>query len=270
MSGLLYLHCIVEPESAAYPLLHARALPGMDPDAPLFPIEAGGLVAAVSLVPADTFEEAPLNTLLTDLPRLAPFAIRHEEVIQALLPHAAALIPMSFGTVYREEERVRALLIAEQQAFRAMLERVRGRQEWGVKVFADATRLHMAAAQHSDAAGRLLTEANAATPGRAYLLRKQHEKLVEAESRELLREVCTMVLDQLTALSVDVAQDSTLPPQEENRRLVLKAALLVDNDRAQALQEAAAALARCHAPLGVEVEVRGPWAAYSFVRGRGG
>lgn len=269
MSRLLYLHCIVEPDGEAHRLLTERALPGMEPDALLFPVEACGLVAAVSHVPAATFEEEPLNTMLTDLPRLTPLVVRHEEAIRALLPVAAALVPMAFGTVYRNEERVVALLHDQRETLAATLDDVRGKAEWGIKLFAEQSRLLAGAAETSAAAQRLQAELEMAGAGRAYLLRKQREKVVAEEATRALREGCEAVIEALTALSASVRTEAPPAQQTDDRRLVLKAAFLVERSRATEFQGAAAALAEQYAPRGLEIERTGPWAAYSFVGGRG-
>jgi hypothetical protein len=155
----------------------------------------GGLVAAVSPVPAATFDEAPLNEFVADLPRLTPYAVRHEEAMRALLPAASALVPMTFGAVYRDEASVRAMLAARTRELQGYLDRVRGCYEWGLKVYRDAARWQASAAVESAELLRLAAEAAQATPGRAYLLRKQRERQVAAESDRLAAEA----LDGITA-----------------------------------------------------------------------
>src|SRR6266567_3397648 len=133
--GLLYLYCVLEPESAADALLSTGEVAGVEPGECLFPIRASNLVAAVSRVPSDLFSEQALNELMTDLPRLAPYAIRHEQAIRDLCDAGPALLPMTFGAVYLSEARVRMLLRHHAADFRHRLEGVRDRQEWEVKVF---------------------------------------------------------------------------------------------------------------------------------------
>jgi hypothetical protein len=268
VSRLLYLHCIVEPDTGAHQLLIQRAVPGMDPDAPLFPLEACGLVAAVSHVPAETFEEEPLNALLTDLPKLTPVVVRHEEAIRSLLPVAPALVPMAFGTVYRNEERIAALLREQREALTATLEELRGKDEWGIKLFAEHSRLLAGVAGMSAAVQHLQTEAETAGTGRAYLLRKQREKLVAAEASQALRDGCVAVIEGLSALSASVRTEAPPAQQPDDRQLVLKAAFLVERVRVAEFKDAAAALAERYSPLGLDIELSGPWAAYSFVGAR--
>ena len=261
---LLYLYGIVPAGSAAHRLLTERRVPGIQPGKLLFPIEAAGLVAAVSDVPVETFDEAPLNALLTDLPRLTPYALRHEEAVRALL--VSALIPMTFGAIYRGPERVIALLQQRADELHDLLAALEGRQEWGLKVFTDTPRLLEAAATASDDLQRLASEAAAATPGRAYLLDKQRERLLAHEAARLASVSLGAILARLSAMSAAVVQDDTGPAQPGDEQLGLKAAFLVEDREVTAFRTAVADLERAHAAHGLRLELSGPWAPYSFVR----
>jgi len=261
---LLYLYGITTPDSAAHTLLTARGVPGIEPQEPLFPVEAGGLVAAVSRVPAVTFDEAPLNDLVADLSRLTPYAVRHEEAIRALC--GSALIPMTFGAVYRDPEGIAALLEERVGEFRDLLDRLEGRQEWGLNVFAQAQRLREAAEAESPALRALAGEAAAATPGHAYLLTKKRDRMLAEESSRHAAAALAEILHRLAALSADAVQDEPGPAQPGAEQLVLKAAFLVDTATAEPFCAAATELERTHAPQGLRLELSGPWAPYSFVR----
>jgi hypothetical protein len=264
---LLYLYGIVEAGTEAARLLAARGVPGLDPEEPLLPIAAGGLVAAVSRVPAATFEEEPLNALLADLPRLAPLAVQHEEAVRALLPAAPALVPMAFGMVYRGPEGVEALLRERGDAFRELLARVRGKYEWGLRVYRDVARWLATADATSDELRRLAAEAARATPGRAYLLGKQRERLRAAEADRLAAEALAAILARLEPLSAAARRSPLAAAAPGPTQLVLSVAFLVETAATDRFRGAAAELERVYQPQGLRLELSGPWAPYSFVGG---
>lgn len=264
---LLYLYGVVAPDSDAAALLQMGRMSGIEPDQPLFAIGAAGLVAVVSLVPADVFDEEPLNALVSDLERLTPYAVRHEEAVRALLD--SAVIPMTFGAVYRTPERVAALLAEQAPYFRGLLSRFQGRREWGVKVFADHARLLQIAEQESDALRGLAEEAATARPGRAYLIARKRDQQLAAEASQLAADPIAQILGRLGDLSGDVVQDDPGPVQPGDEQLALKAAFLVDDRRHDTFRDAVAELADACAPRGLRLELSGPWAPYSFVRSRG-
>lgn len=263
----LYLYCVVEAGTGAASILSDRAVPGVDPAEPLFPIEVEGLVAAVSRVPAETFAEEALNTLVTDLSRLAPYAVRHEEAIRALLPAAPALVPMAFGAVYQGPAGVRALLEARGAALRALLARLRDKEEWGLKVFLDADRLRASAAELSPALRALEEQAASSPPGRAYLLGRRREQLLTAEAERLAAEALTAILERLAGVAVEVRQDRLPAREPGGLHLALKAAFLVVSGRAAEIAGLVNELDRSYRPMGLALEWSGPWAPYSFVGG---
>lgn len=263
--SLVYLYCIVEAGTEAQRLLEERHVPGMDPDEPLFPIAAAGLVAAVSRVSAAQFAEEPLNALAADLEQLAPLAVRHEETVRALLPAASSVIPMTFGTIYAGPERVTGLLNQGAEDFRRMLAHVRNRREWGVKVFADRDRLLEAAERGSAEVRRLEEETNRASPGKAYLLGKRRERLVNEQAGLIARQALQTIAGQLGAASADSRFEEIAATEEQSIQLVLKAAYLVDDEATERFQTLAAELSATYAPLGLQSDLTGPWAPYSFV-----
>jgi hypothetical protein len=199
------------------------------------------------------------------LPRLAPYAVQHEEVIRALLPAAPALVPMAFGAVYRSPERVAALLGERASEFRALLDTVRDKHEWGLKVYRDVTRWLAAAETASDELQRLAAEAAAAAPGRAYLLGKQRERLRAAEADRLAAAALDDIVERLAAHSASARRAPLAPAAPGPTQLVLNAAFLVGTAEAEAFRGAAAALQRRFEPQGLSLELTGPWAPYSFV-----
>ena len=263
--SLLYLYGIVEAGTEGERLLASGSVPGLAPDEPLFPVVDGDLVAAVSRVPPATFEEEPLNALLADLPRLAPLAVQHEEAVRALLPVAPALVPMSFGMVYRGPEGVATLLRERGDAFRELLARVRGKYEWGLRVFRDVPRWLATADATSDELLRLAEEAAAASPGKAYLLGKQRERLRAAEADRLAAAALEAIVARLEPMSAAVRHNSLGAAPPGPTRLVLSAAFLVDTGDTERFRAAAAELERAYQPQGLSLELSGPWAPYSFV-----
>ncbi len=261
---LLYLYGIVMPDSAAAGLLRERHVAGIEPDTSLFPIEAAGLVAAVSEVPASVFDEASLNTLTADLEMLTPYVIRHEDAIRALL--GSAVIPMTFGAIYRTPQSVAALLERRAREFRTLLDRFHGRQEWGVKVFTDNARLLQIVEQEDATLRALDAEAASASAGRAYLIARKRDRLLAAAAAQHAAESVRDILERLAALSVTVAQDQPGPAQPGAEQLACKAAFLIDESALTTFHDAVIDLERRFSPRGLRLEVSGPWAPYSFVR----
>ena len=265
---LLYLYCVLNAGTAAERLLASGTVAGIEKEHPLFPVVAGGLVGAVSRVSRANFNEEALNELVADLSRLAPLVVRHEEVVRALFSATSALVPMAFGAVYREEAGVLHFLEDQADRLSGVLDAVRGKQEWGVKVFADAA-VARSTAEHSSPALRALDEeAQAVGPGRGYLLQRKREDLLADEVRSFVGQTLEGIAEALIAESADARLDEIPANQDGPTELVLKAAFLVDDRRGDAFQASAGRLIESCRPSGFTVEVSGPWAPYSFTGGR--
>lgn len=262
---VFYLYCVVENAAPCMRLLNERSIDGVAPTMNVFPIEYDGLAAAVSNVPEAVFEPETINSIAQDVSGLAPIALRHEQVMQTMLANAPAVIPLSMGVVFRSRESVVNLLRDQSERFRSLLDRVRNRTEWGIKVFRDASMLSKAASSLSPELIRIDEEIAASAPGRAYLLRKQKERLLGREIDRFLNGRLDGIVSRLREAGV-VVQEETLPKVENNSLpVVLKLACLVCNDSFERFESALSEVDHANAPLGLRVEMNGPWAPYSFV-----
>lgn len=224
-------------------------------------VEAAGLAALVRSVPRSEYGEEPLRRNLNDLAWLERVARSHEAVLEQTLA-TSTIVPLRLCTLYENEQSVRAMLEREHDSLRGALDLLAGRQEWGVKVLVDPSRLSETARAES---GEPSLEG--VGDGGAYMLRRRQER----ETRELADALARQVAEDIHARLNDLALDSvTRPPQ--NRELsghegemILNAAYLVDSQRVDDLRATAAQLESEHTGVGVRLELTGPWPPYNFV-----
>jgi hypothetical protein len=255
---LLYLYCILESDDGARRLLTDGSISGLEPRQPVFGIECDGLVAAVSRVPRATFLSAPLNRLISDLARVAPYALAHENAIRSLLPDAPALLPVAFGSVYRSRRGVLSLLREQASGFQRILARVRNRREWEVKLFCNTSALLDHVASRDPAPDT--------TPGRAYLLGLQRQRKARLQADETLSSAIDTVVAELSTAAAEVGVDRSPAEASPDSELVCRIASLVARRDADRFCGVTSALQRRVESLGLTLEVSGPWAPYSFVR----
>jgi hypothetical protein len=169
VSELLYVYGVVPASQQAGGLAGLAGIGG----ASVGLVTEGPVAAVVSAVPAAEFDEEPLNSRLRDLEWLSPRAAAHQDVNAQLLERGEALLPLSFGTVYRDEGSLRRALRARADEFARRLEAVRDRAEWVVTLTRDQTRALAALERASEALRRLSDEIAASPPGRQYLLTRR-------------------------------------------------------------------------------------------------
>lgn len=111
-----------------------RDLKGVDGIAAVEPLECGGLICWISRVPEADFAR-DLAKNMHDLDWLAAVTTRHQETISAIAG-GADILPARFGLEFLNDTSLRSHTESRQAALKADFERLQGRQEWGVKVFA--------------------------------------------------------------------------------------------------------------------------------------
>ncbi|WP_391960900.1 GvpL/GvpF family gas vesicle protein [Streptomyces somaliensis] len=214
----------------------------------------GDLVAVVDAVPAEEFEEGPLRARLEDLDWLADTARRHDAVLAALTAVTSPL-PLRLATVCRDDSGVRRLLEEGRERFARALERLDGRVEWGVKVYAQASSAPRPAPREAP---------SGTVGGREYLRRRLRERNGREQVLRHAEETGRALHGRLSAH----AEAAVLHPPQDPRLTgdtdgvnVLNAAYLVTREQAEGF---VALVGRAGGQEGVRVELTGPWAPYSF------
>jgi hypothetical protein len=225
---------------------------------PVATVAAAGLTALTEQVPLAEFGEAALHRNLEDLDWLEQKARAHHQVID-VVAQQQPLVPMRLATVYHSEAGVTGLLAERARDFRALLDRIRARREWGVKAYAAPPQ---AAAE---AAGQATgSSSKAAGAGAAYLNRRRHERSAQEEARQAAMTSTTSIHDTLSGLAVAVRLHPPQAPQLHGNKLpmLLNAAYLLDDEQAGAFASEVRRLAAEHPS--VQLELTGPWPPYSF------
>jgi hypothetical protein len=255
---LRYVYAVTRPFEGTLPEEGGRGLDGEPPRM----LHHDGLVAVVSPVPAADFDEAPLKAHLEDLDWLAGTARTHQSVVTALTAVTTPL-PLRLATLCRDDDGVRRLLEDGKDRFVRALERLDGRVEWGVKVYAEnAPKAPKAPEEAAPTAPPSPGEPGA---GRNYLQQRLAQRRSrEAESRSadaLCRTLHTELTASAEAALLHRLQDGRLSGRTGQN--VLNAAYLVPRVDSEAFVAQVQALSPQDGGS-VTVELTGPWAPYSF------
>ena len=258
---LLWTYCVLRVEDP-YP----QDLSGVHESGSVERVQAGSLAALVSRVPKAVFAEEPLRRHLNDLPWLERTARAHEAVLEQTLS-SSTIVPLRMCTLFETGDSVRAMLEGQRDTFEAALEALTGRQEWGVKVLIDTSRLLEQARARSDQVPALEEELRDRGAGGAYMVRRRLERHV----RDLADTLASEIAEQAHARLQDWAIDAVTRPAQ-NRDLsghegemLLNAAYLVQADRIAELRQLVSELETHYGDLGARIELTGPWPPYNFL-----
>ncbi|MEU5401356.1 GvpL/GvpF family gas vesicle protein [Streptomyces sp. NPDC005963] len=254
MNELRYVYAVTRPFAAPLPV-DLRGVTGSQP----YQLRHDGLCAVVSNVSAADFDADPLKERLEDLDWLSDTARAHAAVVAALVSLGSPL-PLRLATVCRDDDGVRRLLDSGRDRFLATLERLDGRVEWGVKVYARD--------QGAEPSSRPVRNKDpldhAPGAGRDFLRRRLGERRREEHTWQSAFTAARRLHEELSGR----AEGARLHRPQEARlsgasgQNVLNAAYLVHRDHS------ADFIGAVHRLLpndsGLSGEVTGPWAPYSF------
>ncbi len=231
-------------------------------------LQAEGSVAAlVSALDASVYGGPGVETRTGDLEWLGPRARAHDQVV-TWASDGTATVPLPMFTMFRDRDGVRSMLRERRDELGRGLERVRGRQEYGIRLFRidDALTGHLA--ELSPRIAELERSAAAASPGQRYLLTRKIEAERVSELRRIGLEVAQRAFDELSAHASGAVLD-TLPRRTLEGMAgvaVLNASFLLPRADTDSFRRTLTTLVEEYEPRGFRFEFTGPWPPYHFVQ----
>jgi hypothetical protein len=250
-----YVYCLVESPRRPSVARAPAGLPGAT--GPEIVEISERLWAVAARVPLDVYGTVALAARLTDISWVADAAVAHDAVVEHFAaPKAAAVVPMKLFTMFSTLDRAVADLRARRREVRSVLSRIRGCQEWGLRVT-----MRSAAVRHP------ATSAPArATTGTAFLAARKRA-IDDAKSR--LIEAADAAEDAYETLEkLSRAADRREAPREAEAPPLVDAAFLVPLAKKARFRAAAVRAAAACRQAGADLVLTGPWPAYTFVQTR--
>ena len=256
MSGLRYVYAVCRPFPAALPA-QLTGVAGVPPKL----LSHGDLIAVVGAVPEQDFAEQSLRAHLEDVEWLSVTARAHQAVIDALTVVTSPL-PLRLATLFRDDSGVRTMMEARREQFLRVLDRLDGRVEWGVKVYAEET----GGGDSPEESAKKSDQAGTGKPatGRDYLLRRRMQNQARENTRGRADECARQLHGNLSVYAEDTRVHAPQNAQlsRSSGVNVFNAAYLVPRTESEAFVELVDRM-KDDVP-GIRVELTGPWAAYSF------
>ena len=190
---------------------------------------------------------------MVDLEALSRHALAHASIVEFFF-HRAPVIPLKLFTLFSEDERARRQLRGRAPQLRRLFARLRGHEEWGVRITAAIV----------DRRSANVDRRTAAASGRDYLeVKKRLRTEAPAPPRAIVKDV-NGVLKALSRLA-SKTRDDKFPPPAKGRPYVTGALFLVKTRRRAHWKKQAARLAASIETHGRRMEITGPWPPYHFV-----
>src|SRR5687768_13542231 len=128
--------------------------------------------------------------------------MRHETIAEYVAKRAD-IVPLRFGTIFLSRDGIERMFSDTGSDLREILERLRGREEWGVNVFCDQSVLLASITSVSPVLRDLAERAAQASPGQSYLMQKRIDALRVDEARAAVNRMTEEIEKALAAQSDD-------------------------------------------------------------------
>jgi hypothetical protein len=175
------------------------------------------------------------------------------------------VVPLRFGTIYLDRTRVEEMLGEQETQLKTILDRLDGREEWGVNVYSDRKVLLDNITKVSSRLREMVSEAATASAGQSYLMQKKIEALRVDEAKVELARSTDEIQDRLRKESEESTRLRILKVETtEHGELKAKFAFLVVKSNFSKFRAAAEELAGKFEQAGIRIELTGPWPAYNF------
>jgi gas vesicle protein GvpL/GvpF len=255
MNPLTYVYGLVVSDRKPTVARLPAGLPGASP-VRLLEVERGRYLAVAS-VNAREYGEAVINRRLSDLEWVSRAAMAHEAVLESLAGYATVL-PMKLFTIFTSDERALDDVARRRARLEAIVKRVAGHDEFGIRVVLDRRR---AVRKRS-----VLTSDRASRSGVAYLRRKKAQRETAIELAAHARDTVADLYERLARRARLARRRAASELPVENGPLLLDAAFLVARAKARAFRDQVARETRALAKHGYGVSLTGPWPPYTFVQ----
>lgn len=251
--SLTYVFCLVRsarrPAVGTVPVRLAGA-------GPLRLLATGtGAWLVVTSVPEPDYSEKALAAGLQDLEWVGPRALAHEAVVEHFLS-ATAVLPMQLFTLFISDERALSHVTRQRKQIDAILKRIAGRHEWGLRLTWD----EKSARDKVDGKGT-----RRVSSGVDYLSRKRDLLDVNRVQLTAARADAGRVYRALSREAADAVRRTSTERAAPGSRLLLDAAFLIPIKKATAFRRAVRKQAQSLEPNGLVFSLTGPWPPYNFI-----
>ncbi|MFA4844540.1 MAG: GvpL/GvpF family gas vesicle protein [Candidatus Margulisiibacteriota bacterium] len=224
------------------------------------------IAAVVEKTTIDDFQEEAFKLKVEKDPKWLEEKVMHHNNIISRLAEKTAVVPIKFGTIFKTAKSLEAMLEKNYQGFLEIILNLDGKEEWGVKVYCDANKLKEELARSNQHIKDIDLAIKDKSEGAAYFLKRKRASLIFEESEKKMNEDAAAIHEELVKFA-DKNCLNKLQPKEltiKEAETILNGAYLIPKKKVSEFKSRVSDLQKTYAASGLELEISGPWPAYSF------
>lgn len=254
---LIYIYCISNSTSELSDKLKSTGLQLL---------ALGDFYAFIKYVPESEFSENNFKRNLSNMDWLETNAREHVSVISELMENNT-MIPFKFGTIFITEESLRKFIIDYSDSLTDNFLHIKNMEEWSVKIYCDLKVLSEKIDELSEDAAALEKQIMESSPGKAYLLKRKKNDLIENEMDRICKNYGQNYFNEFEKLSEATSLNNLLPKDFTGREdtMILNAVFLVHANNVTDFNNTTENLIAKYGDFGFNIEITGPWPPFSFI-----
>ena len=257
INDLIYVYCISDSSLGIARNMRSKGLKSLKFD---------DFYVIVKYVSEGEFSEADFKRNLSDIQWVETNTREHIRVIGMIMEYTT-VIPFKFGTIFNTKAGLQQFITDYTVSLTENFNNIRGKEEWAVKIYCNRKAMSEQIDELSVEAAALEEEIMASSPGKAYLLQRKKEDLIEKEMDRLCRDYGQKYFDEFKSLSESTSLSNLLPKEYTGREdtMILNAAFLVSKDNVSDFKWTFDTLRKKDENAGFIIEATGPWPPFSFI-----
>lgn len=257
-----YIYCIVQGSTAVI-----EDHKGIDGIGSLFSKEYRNLSAVVSEVELDTFK-AQMATIgeEIDMEWIEEKAQIHEKIVERLMKENV-LLPARFCSIVRKKEDIIAYIADNYHEYERALERVKGREEWGVKAYLSSEKFKQFIIDNTPEIRERSEMLSFMSVKASFLIQLKIDNLIKARMEKRFEGIIPHIVELLRDASEheSILDVESFNQQQLENPLFFNASYLVEKNAFHDFKHKINKLSTELEPEGITLVVSGPWPPYSFV-----
>ena len=203
-----------------------------------------------------------------DLEWIKDKALMHEKVIETVMNSCGLIIPMKFGTIFKERESLAGSLKKDYLKFKGLLGSLQGKEERSIKIYCQSKLFEDEIKKSSSIIQNKLEEIKSLPAGRQYFLEDEVNEMAKKEARNSINNnYIPLFLEKLKGLAEELKENKILGKELTQRRdpMVFNGTFLVKKEKVDKFQGEIQKLQAEYGKIGFAFESSGPWPPYNFV-----
>ncbi|MGG3564290.1 GvpL/GvpF family gas vesicle protein [Neobacillus rhizosphaerae] len=262
MTDFIYIYGVILAEELQYS--EVPSILGIDHKEVTFKT-FNNLAAVITPVSAQNYSQQQIDLLLKDAEWLKQRAFHHHEVISIIHQHYSVL-PMSFCTIFQDENNLENLLIEQYDVILKKLFSLKGKQEWNVKLFCQIDRTLSYVIENNTAVVELRGKLATMPKGKQFLMKKKLEHLIASQIELEQSNWWQEINDELSPFvnDLNLRQNWGKEVTERTDEMIVNCDFLIEKGTSAYFLNKIQELEESFEALGCAFQVTGPWPPYHF------